>query len=419
MLICQRKFSFYLFAPGCRSNQADGEGISHILKENKFRRVYNLKKASYLIVLGCVVTEKAEKEAVRFIRKAKNLNPSIKVAVVGCLAERYRKDPISSIFFDYLISNEERKFIPDILRDKKIENVLDEGIFFAGNLEMEERSRFFFKIQEGCNASCSYCYVRFVRGKPRSLEPEKVLSHIKKLVDRNVKEIVFCGTHLGIYGKEMGYDLKNLLKEVEKIEGNFRFRLSSLEPWDIDDELLEVLYSSKKFCHFFHIPLQSGSEAILKSMNRPYSPYFYHSLILKIKKYFPMARIGADVIVGYPQEGEKEFLETYNFIKKTPVDYLHIFTYSPRPNHPVLSTLPKDKLKERYWELKKLDKLIRYEDMKKREGFISEALTLDWRGILRENYWCLFDGRKKSALLLPCKIVKWNDDKAIVEIIKR
>lgn len=419
MRICQRKFNFYLFAPGCRSNQADGEGISHILKENKFRRVYNLKKASYLIVLGCVVTEKAEKEAIRFIRKAKNLNPSLKIAVVGCLAERFIKNPVSSIFFDYLVPNKERKFIFDILRDKKIENLEDDSIFFAGNLEMEGRSRFFFKIQEGCNAFCSYCYVRFVRGKPRSLEPEKVLSHIKKLVDRNVKEIVFCGTHLGIYGKEIGYDLKNLLKEVEKIEGDFRFRLSSLEPWDLDNELLEVLCSSKKFCHFFHIPLQSGSEVILKSMNRPYSPDFYYHLILNIKKFFPLSRIGADVIVGYPQEKEKEFLETYNFIKKTPVDYLHIFTYSPRPNNPVLSTLSREKLKERYWELKKLDDLIRYEDMKKREGLQSEVLTLGERGILRENYWCFLDKKEKRTLLLPCKIVKWKDDKAIVEIIKR
>lgn len=419
MRICQRKFNFYLFAPGCRSNQADGEGISYLLKEKKFKRVFDIKKASYLIVLGCVVTEKAEKEAIRFIKKAKNINPSIKIAVAGCLAERFIKDPVSSIFFDYLVPNKERKFIFDILKDEKIENIEDDSIFFAGNLEMEGRSRFFFKIQEGCNSFCSYCYVRFVRGKPRSLEPEKVISHIKKLVENDVKEIVFCGTHLGIYGREIGNDLKNLLREVDKIEGDFRFRLSSLEPWDIDDGLLEVLSSSKKFCHFFHIPMQSGSEKVLKAMNRPYSPDFYHNLILNIKKYFPMARVGADVIVGFPEEGEKEFLETYYFIKKAPVDYLHIFTYSPRPNNLKKSPFPQERIKERYSELKKLDRLIRLEDMKKREGFLSEALTLGNRGILRENYWCILDKKEKRTLLLPCKIVKWKDDKALVEIIKK
>lgn len=417
MKICQRKLNFYLYTQGCRSNQYDGEGISYILGKNKLKRVFDIKKADFLIILGCVVTSRAEKDTEKFIRKAKRINPEAKIALVGCLAERQIKEPISSIFFDYLIPNNQREFIFEILMGKGVEIFKEDEIFFAETLKMENRSRFFFKIQEGCNGNCAYCYVRVVRGEPRSLSMEKVLSHTRKLIQNKTKEIVFCGTHLGIYGRQDGYSLKDLVLEIEKIEGEFRFRFSSLEPWDLEKDLLEILKFSKKFCPFFHLPLQSGCDEVLKKMNRPYNTEFYFNLISEIKNNFPSVRIGADVIVGFPSEGEKEFLKTYDFIKKSPIDYLHIFTYSPRPNHNFFSTHSKEEIKERYKELKKLDREKRNEDMKRRENTFSEALTLGKRGILKENYWCIFEREEKRALLLPCKIVKWKDEKAIVEIL--
>jgi len=418
MQFCQREFNFYIFSPGCRTNQCDGEVYSYFLEKDNFKRVYDIKKADFLIVSGCVVTEKAEKEALKFINKAKKLNSDIKVVVCGCLAERQFKDKISSTFYDFLIPNNFRPFISKILKGVEIEKLMpSENIFFAPVTKLEKKIRFFFKIQEGCSENCAYCYVRVVRGKPRSLEKEKVLSHIKNLIKNGIKEIVFCGTHLGIYGNDFGYSLKDLLEEVEKIDGDFRFRLSSLEPWDLNDGLIEVLKNSKKFCHFFHLPLQSGSDLILKKMNRHYTTQFYYNLILKLKKYFEFSRIGADIIVGFPEEGEEEFLKTLDFLKNTPLDYLHIFTYSPRPNNPIPPSEPINVIKERYKIIKEIDRKKREMDKEKRINQISEALSIGKEGILKENYYCIFKDEIKRSLLLSCKIVKWNDDKAIVEIL--
>ena len=419
MDFCQKKLSFYIFSPGCRTNQCDGEMLSYILKKNAFKRAKDIENANFIIISGCVVTEKAEKEVMRFIRKAKKINPEAKIVLTGCLAERQINAPISSIFYDLIVSNKERNFIFKILKGESVDNFnLKEEIFFSPVPRIKNKARFFFKIQEGCNENCAYCYVRVVRGKPKSLPKEEVLKHIKKIIKNNVREIVLCGTHLGIYGKDIGYSLKELIKEIEAIDEDFRFRLSSLEPWDLNDELLEALINSKKFCNFFHLPLQSGSDSVLKEMRRNFTTEQYFNLVSKLKKYFSGPRIGADVIVGFPSEGEKDFLKTYEFFKKTPVDYLHIFTYSPRPNNPVLPTENSLVLKERYKVLKELDREKREMDKKVREGSKSQALSLGKEGILKENYYCIFEKKFKRSLLLSCKIVKWNDEKAIVKILE-
>lgn len=420
MEFCQREFNFYIYSPGCRTNQCDGEMLAYILEKDNFKRVYNIEKANFLIISGCVVTDKAEKESLRFMKKAKKINPNIKIVLSGCLAEKELKEKISSSFCNFLIPQNLRFHISKILKEERTNGLNPkEDIFFAPVIKFGKKARFFFKIQEGCSQNCAYCYVREVRGKPRSLEKEKVIEHTKNLVKNNIKEIVFCGTHLGIYGKDFGYSLKDLIAEVEKMEGDFRFRLSSLEPWDLKDDLIETLKNSKKFCYFFHLPLQSGSDFILKKMSRPYSSEFYFDLILKLKRNFEFSRIGADLIVGFPGESEKEFKETLNFIKKIPLDYLHIFTYSPRPNYPVLPTEDRAIIKERYKTLKNLDKQLRERDKDERIGLVTEALTIGKEGILRENYYCIFKDNLKSSLLLPCKIVKWNDDKAIVEVLQK
>lgn len=419
MDFCQKKLSFYIFSPGCRTNQCDGEMLSYILKKNDFKRVKDIENANFIIISGCVVTEKAEKEAMRFIRKAKKINPEAKIVLTGCLAERQINAPISSIFYDLIIPNREREFIFKILKGERVDNFsLKEKIFFSPVPRIKNKTRFFFKIQEGCFENCAYCYVRVVRGKPWSLPKEEVLKHIRKVIKNNVREIILCGTHLGIYGKDIGYSLKELIKEIEAIDENFRFRLSSLEPWDLNDELLEVLINSKKFCNFFHLPLQSGSDFVLKEMRRNFKTEKYFNLIIKLKKDFSNPRIGADVIVGFPSEKEKDFLKTYDFLKKTPIDYLHIFTYSPRPNNPVLPAETSLVLKKRYRVLKELDREKRENDKKVREGTESQALSLGKEGILKENYYCIFEKKFKRSLLLSCKIVKWNNEKAIVKILE-
>lgn len=419
MDFCQKKLSFYIFSPGCRTNQCDGEMFSHILKKNDFKRAKDIENANFIIISGCVVTEKAEKEALKFIKKAKKINPEARIVITGCLAERQINAPISSIFYDLIIPSKERNLIFKFLKGQKADNFnLNEKIFFSPVPSIKNKARFFFKIQEGCNENCTYCFVRVVRGKPKSLPKDIVLKHIRKIIKNNIREIVLCGTHLGIYGKDIGYSLKELIEEIEKIDENFRFRLSSLEPWDLRDELLEVLINSKKFCNFFHLPLQSGSDSILTKMRRKFTTDQYFNLVTKLKKYFCNPRIGADVIVGFPSEEEKDFLKTYDFLKKTPIDYLHIFTYSPRPNNPVLPTENSFVLKERYKALKELDREKRENDKKLREGTETQALSLGKEGILKENYYCIFEKKFKRSLLLSCKIVKWNNEKAIVKILE-
>lgn len=408
--------NYYLISTGCRTNQADGEGLAFLLSNEGFIRVKKIEEADYLIISGCVVTENSEKEVLKIIRRAKKLNKNIKIVLVGCFAERQSLDPISSISYDYLIPMGKRKFIGKILKGEGVKD-FDHSFFFSPAIKMEGKSRFFFKIQEGCDGECSYCYIRFVRGKPRSLDPNVAIEHVRSLIKSGVKEIVFCGIRLGSYGKEIGHSLSKLLKEVEKIEGEFRYRLSSIEPWDITPELIETLKDSKKFCNFFHIPLQSGDNEVLRIMKRPYDINFYLNLIKNLKKIFENPRIGADIIVGFPAEGKKEFENTLNFLKNCPLDYLHIFTYSPRPSHPFPSPLKKQEIKERYNILKKLDLQLREKDKALRIGKISEALTTKNFGILKENYYCILEENLKENVLVKCKIKGWEKDKAIIEII--
>ncbi len=419
MKICQRKFKCFIYSPGCRSNQSDGEGLAFLLKEDGFFRVFDIKEADFLIISGCVVTRNAEKDVEKLILKAKKVNPNIKVVITGCLAERLIQNPISSISYDFILPMGFRNFISSFLKGKELDfSLKSEEIFFVPSLQMEKKSRYYFKIQEGCDGNCSYCYVRFVRGKPRSLPLKKVLEHMNNIIDFGVKEIVFCGTHLGSYGKDLGYSLGELVLRINEIKGEFRFRFSSIEPWDLKDELIDVLKDSTRFCHYFHLPLQSGSDKVLKLMARPYNKKFYSNLIFKLKDFFNYARIGCDVMVGFPEEDKKDFEETLNFIKEIPVDYLHIFTYSPRPNHSIPLKISKEEVKERYKILKELDLKKREEDKKKRAGIKTELLSINKNiGILRENYYCHFEEFVKPSLLFQCKIVKWNGDKAFVKLI--
>ncbi len=192
MEICQRKFKYFIFSPGCRSNQSDGEGLAYLLKKDGFLRVFDIKDADFLIVSGCVVTRNAEKDVEKLILRAKKVNPDIKVVITGCLAERLIQNPISSISYDFIVPRDFRNFISNFLKGKEFDfSLKSEEIFFVPSLKMENKSRYYFKIQEGCDGNCSYCYVRYVRGKPRSLPLEKVLEHINNIVDFGIKEIVF------------------------------------------------------------------------------------------------------------------------------------------------------------------------------------------------------------------------------------
>ena len=192
--------------------------------------------------------------------------------------------------------------------------------------------RAYFKIQDGCDYKCTFCTIPLARGKSRSMEPELVIEEFKKLVQNGYKEIILTGVNVGDYGKSLGLSFYDLLTKLISVEGEFRIRISSIEPNLLTDEIIKLTSDSEKICNHFHIPLQSGSDTILKSMQRRYKVEDYKNVISKVKKIIPDCGIGVDVIVGYPGESEKEFMETYNFLLDLPISYLHVFTYSERPD---------------------------------------------------------------------------------------
>jgi len=226
---------------------------------------------------------------------------------------------------------------------------------FASSSEADGRTRAFFKIQDGCNYPCTYCTIPRARGKSRSPKSPLVLENFKKLLEEGYKEIILTGVNVGEYGKDNGENLYGLLREMVEIEGDFRIRISSIEPNLLTDEIINFVKNEEKMCRHFHIPLQSGSSEILRVMKRRYNVQLYENLVNKILKEIPDAGIGVDVITGFPGETEMLFSESYNFIKSLPVSYLHVFTYSERPDTPAINLDGSVEIPER----KKRNKILR------------------------------------------------------------
>ncbi len=217
----------------------------------------------------------------------------------------------------------------------------------ANSTEADSRTRAFFKIQDGCDYKCSFCTIPLARGKSRSMNPDEVISEFKALVDEGYKEIILTGVNVGDYGKNYSTDLYRLLLKIIDVEGDFRIRISSIEPNLLSDEIIDLAASSEKMCKHFHIPLQSGSSDILKLMQRRYTVDDYRNVIEKVVDKIPECGIGIDVIVGFPGETEKHFQETYKFLTELPFSYLHVFTYSERPNTKAISLPGKVEVNER------------------------------------------------------------------------
>ncbi len=353
---------------GCRVNQIEIESIKNLLQENGF--IYDEKNYDIVIINSCCVTHKAENDVLRFIRKVVFGNPERKIIVSGCMASLYGdkiKDISQSI---KIFHNEDKHNIVKYLCGKETDD-------FFRIKGFEKRSRAFIKIQDGCNFYCSYCIVPFARNKMKSKKFNEVINEITDLTLNGYKEIVLSGTRLGAYEWD-GKRLKDLLREIEKINGDFRVRLSSLEPMEIDEELVYIMSNNKRFCSYFHIPLQSGSNDVLKSMKRPYTTEYFQKKVELIRKKIKYCGIYSDVIVGYPCETDKDFEKTVNFIKDLKLSGLHVFTYSPR------------KLTKAY-ELKDLDPKI-----KKERSVIMHKVDEE----IREDFIRLVKGINLDAILL-------------------
>ena len=326
---------FKIITLGCKVNIYESEIMSELLLNNGF--IKDEENPDIVIINTCSVTNMADVKSRKYIRSVKKDNKDIILVVVGCSSENHREE-LLNLDVDILLGNKNKSKIVDIINEYL--KTKKRYVYFDNNKVKEfedmvvdkfrSHTRAFIKIQDGCNNYCSYCIIPYLRGNLRSKDINKVIEEAKNLVNNNHKEIVLTGIHTGSYGRELGYDLSDLLRELIKIDGLKRIRISSIEFTEINDKFLEVLNSSKVIVDHLHIPLQSGSERILKLMNRKYSKDEYKNIIVKIRSIRPNISISTDVIVGFPSESEDDFKECIDFCKEIKFSKIHVFPYYKR-----------------------------------------------------------------------------------------
>jgi threonylcarbamoyladenosine tRNA methylthiotransferase MtaB len=335
---------FSITTLGCKVNQAESEAIAQDLLSSDWSMTADCDKVEFCIVNTCTVTQKASMQSRQAIRKAIRTNPEARVIVTGCYAQTAPQEINRIDGVDYLIGHDKKLSISRLICPKGNETP-DNQILSSNDIRNRRqfqlmptavsagRTRPFLKVQDGCDAFCTYCIVPFARGRSRSMPLENILQSIRQLAEAEYHEVVLTGIHLGAYGRDLSpaADLAALLRRIRSLDLIDRVRLSSIEPLELTYEILQIVAESDMFCHHFHIPLQSGDDRILKRMGRPYARQVFHDLIFKIQKLMPDAAIGVDTLIGFPGENDTAFENTYNFITDLPVSYLHVFPFSVRP----------------------------------------------------------------------------------------
>lgn len=333
-----------LITLGCKSNSFDTAVIWEGLRKRGYRLTDRPAKADLYVINTCTVTNSAGSQSRQIIRKAKRLNPDSLVIVTGCHAQVNSREVSEIEGVDYVIGNNEREQIFDIVdkigKDREkiiVSNVFEEERFkYMEISSFQAKSRAYLKIQDGCDAYCTYCIIPYARGRSRSLPVEKVESQVVGMTEAGHKEIVLTGIHIGGYGSDLPGKINflYLLRRLEDLDVDVRYRISSIEPTEIEDELLGFLTTTRKFCRHLHIPLQSGDDEILKKMGRYYSGSYYLDKLRRIEKKWDGVAIGIDIISGFPGETDQAFKNSYNLIKSCPAAYLHAFPYSKRNGTP-------------------------------------------------------------------------------------
>jgi len=343
MMLTQKKVAFYTL--GCKLNFSETSTIARNFQQEGFQKVDFDQKADIYVINTCSVTENADKQFKQIVKKALKINEHAFITAVGCYAQLKPEELAKVDGVDLVLGATEKFKIIDYLNDLTKNDFgeihsceIEKADFYVGSYSIGDRTRAFLKVQDGCDYKCTYCTIPQARGISRSDTLENVLENARKIVAQNIKEIVLTGVNIGDYGKgEFGnkkhqHTFFELVQELDKIKGIERLRISSIEPNLLKDQTIDFVAQSKCFVPHFHIPLQSGSNYILKKMRRRYLRELYAERISKIRKVMPDACIGVDVIVGFPGETEEYFLETYNFLTDLDISYLHVFTYSEREN---------------------------------------------------------------------------------------
>lgn len=374
-----RKVAFYTL--GCKLNFAETSTIARSLESLDFTKVEFNESPDLFIINTCSVTDHADRKCKKVVSEAKKINPKSIVIIIGCFAQLKPKE-ISEIPGVNLVLGANEKFrIPEILpeylkKDTQAPRIIAQEIRYDlpyhASYSINDRTRTFLKVQDGCDYPCSYCTIPLARGQSRSSSIEEVLAQSNEIANSGINEIVLTGVNIGDFGIQEGSRKETFFDLVKKLDQEShipRLRISSIEPNLFSTEMIEYIAQSKKFVPHFHIPLQSGSNAVLRLMKRRYQRELYAQRVELIKKRMPNACIGVDVIVGHPGETEDLFLETFHFLNELNISYLHVFPYSERPNTYAVDIQPKvqDRIKS-----ERVKQLLSLSDKKKRAFYESQ-----------------------------------------------
>lgn len=377
----KKKVAFYTL--GCKLNFSETSTIARSFVDEGFDRVDFAEAADMYVINTCSVTENADKRFKSIVKQAQKKNPDAFVAAVGCYAQLKPEELAAVDGVDLVLGATEKFKITDYINDLSKNDFgevhsceIEDADFYVGSYAIGDRTRAFLKVQDGCDYKCTYCTIPLARGISRSDTLENVLKNAVEISAKNIKEIVLTGVNIGDYGKgEFGnkkhqHTFLDLVKALDTVDGIHRLRISSIEPNLLKNETIDFVSKSNSFVPHFHIPLQSGSDVILKLMRRRYLTNLYIDRVAKIIEVMPYACIGVDVIVGFPGETEEHFLETYHFLNELDISYLHVFTYSERDNTVAAemeNVVPKNVRAKR-------SKMLRGLSVKKRRAFYESQL---------------------------------------------
>ena len=414
---------------GCKLNFAETSTLVRYFSSHGYAQVGIDNPADIYVINTCSVTENANKKARKAVRRALRKSPQAKVAVIGCYAQLNPQE-IADIPGVSIVAGAEDKFNlfekieSNELRGQTIilNSEIDSVVKFNPSYSMGERTRSFLKVQDGCDYICSFCTIPLARGKSRSADIADTLFQAREIAETEIKEIVLTGVNVGDFGKNHGESFFELIQELDIVEGIERYRISSIEPNLLTDEIINFTAKSEKFLPHFHIPLQSGSDHILKAMRRRYNSDLFVRRINKIKSIMPDACIGVDVIVGFPGESEENFMETYELLKQLDVSYLHVFSYSQRDNTDAVKIEPKvsqQTIAERSKILHRLSMKKKRQFYENNTGKIRQVLFETYEeGILSghsENYISVSikGNEDKVNQIMPVKLVRLEDEEMI------
>jgi threonylcarbamoyladenosine tRNA methylthiotransferase MtaB len=373
----EKNISFYTL--GCKLNFAETSTIARKFTDEGYTRVEFGEPSDVVVVNTCSVTQLADKKCRQAISKAARVSPNAIIAVIGCYSQLKPEEIAQIEGVDLVLGTNEKFNIVEHV--KELQSNHSEGVSvhscdielvdaFSPSFSLFDRTRSFLKIQDGCDYHCSYCTIPLARGNSRNDSIERTVAEAREIASQNIKEVVLTGVNIGDFGRSTNESFFDLIKELDKVEGIERYRISSIEPNLITDEIIHFVSQSKRFVPHFHIPLQSGCNEILKGMSRRYKREVFESRVKSIKQVMPQACIGADVIVGFPGETDEFFEDAYSFIESLDLSYLHVFSYSERRNTRAVAmpgkVSPKDKEK-------RSQRLIELSD-KKRLAFYQQNL---------------------------------------------